>query len=53
LVDYVLTHELAHLSEAHHGPPFWQLLARVVPDYDERKRELARRGAGLWFGGVS
>lgn len=53
LVDYVLAHELAHLREAHHGPAFWQLLARVMPDYDERKRELAQRGAGLWFGGMS
>jgi predicted metal-dependent hydrolase len=50
LVDYVLAHELAHLRAAHHGPAFWQLLARVMPDYDERKRELAQRGAGLWFG---
>ncbi|HEY0637608.1 MAG TPA: SprT family zinc-dependent metalloprotease [Pseudonocardiaceae bacterium] len=53
LVEYVLVHELAHLREAHHGPAFWQLLARVMPDYEERKRELARRGARLWFGGVS
>lgn len=53
LVDYVLAHELAHLREAHHGPAFWRLLARVMPDYDERKRELAQRGAGLWFGGAS
>jgi predicted metal-dependent hydrolase len=53
LVDYVLAHELAHLREPHHGPAFWQLLARVMPDYDERKRELARRGAGLWFGGTA
>jgi len=53
LVDYVLAHELAHLREAHHGPAFWQLLARAMPDYDERKRELAQRGARLWFGGTS
>jgi predicted metal-dependent hydrolase len=53
LVDYVLAHELAHLREAHHGPDFWHLLARVMPDYDERKQELAKRGAGLWFGGTS
>jgi predicted metal-dependent hydrolase len=53
LVEYVLVHELAHLREAHHGPDFWQLLGRVMPDYDERKQELAKRGAGLWFGGVS
>ena len=53
LVDYVLAHELAHLREPHHGPAFWQLVGRVMPDYDERKRELATRGAGLWFGGTS
>jgi len=53
LVDYVVAHELAHLREPHHGPAFWQLLARVMPDYDERKRELAQRGARLWFGGTS
>lgn len=53
LVDYVLAHELAHLREAHHGPDFWQLLARAMPDYDERKQELAKRGASLWFGGTS
>lgn len=29
------------------------LLGRVMPDYDERKQELAKRGAALWFGGVS
>jgi len=53
LVEYVLVHELAHLREPHHGPDFWQLLGRVMPEYGERKQELAKRGAGLWFGGVS
>jgi len=53
LVDYVLAHELAHLREPHHGPDFWQLLGRVMPDYSERKQELAKRGASLWFGGTS
>lgn len=27
VVDYVLVHELAHLLEAGHGPPFWALVA--------------------------
>jgi predicted metal-dependent hydrolase len=51
LIDYVLAHELAHLRQAHHGPSFWQLLGRVMPDYGDRKAELAKVGAGLWFGG--
>ena len=46
LVEYVLAHELAHLREPHHGPAFWQLLARVMPDYEERKRELASVALG-------
>jgi predicted metal-dependent hydrolase len=50
LIEYVLAHELAHLREPHHGPAFWQSLARVLPDYDDRKNELANRGAALWFG---
>ncbi|MBN1091823.1 M48 family metallopeptidase [Blastococcus sp. TML/M2B] len=50
LVDYVLVHELAHLREPHHGPAFWQVLARAMPDYDGKKEELAQRGARLWFG---
>lgn len=53
LIDYVLAHELAHLREAHHGPVFWQVLARSLPDYDLRKDELARVGAGMWLGGRS
>lgn len=50
LVEYVVAHELAHLREPHHGPSFWQLLGRVLPDFEDRKSELARVGAGLWIG---
>jgi hypothetical protein len=53
LVDYVLVHELTHLHEPHHGPAFWQLLARIMPEYEERKQELAIRGSRLWFGNTS
>lgn len=52
LVDYVLVHELAHLREPHHGSAFWQLLDRAMPDYEERKGELALKGSRLWMGGV-
>jgi predicted metal-dependent hydrolase len=52
LIDYVVAHELAHLREPHHGPAFWQLLARAMPDYGERKNQLAHVGAQLWFGEV-
>ena len=39
-IDYVITHELCHLKEHHHGPKFWRLMERVMPDYEERKRRL-------------
>ena len=39
-IDYVLTHELAHRVEHHHGAEFWRLLDRVMPDWRERKNVL-------------
>ena len=50
LLDYVLAHELAHLREPHHGPAFWVVLRRAMPDFDDRKDELAMTGSGLWVG---
>ncbi|ORC20171.1 hypothetical protein BXO91_23975 [Rhodococcus qingshengii] len=50
LVEYVLAHELAHLREPHHGPAFWQLLGRALPDFDERKGKLADIGGTTWTG---
>lgn len=42
LLDYVLLHELCHLKVPHHGPSFWNLLARCLPDWRERKADLDR-----------
>jgi predicted metal-dependent hydrolase len=39
-VDYVLIHELAHLKHHDHGPEFWRLLDRHVPDWQTRKARL-------------
>lgn len=39
-IDYVITHELCHLKEKHHGPRFWRLLERLMPDYEERRKRL-------------
>jgi predicted metal-dependent hydrolase len=50
LVEYVLAHELAHLREPHHGPAFWQLLGRAMPDFDQRKIALAEAGTSIWMG---
>ena len=42
LIDYVVVHELAHLHEANHSPRFWGWVARVMPDYKQRRLALRR-----------
>jgi predicted metal-dependent hydrolase len=39
-LDYVILHELCHHKVRRHGPRFWGLLKRLMPDYEERQREL-------------
>jgi predicted metal-dependent hydrolase len=44
LIDYVVAHEVAHLVEMNHSARFWRTVARVVPDYPERRAEVRREG---------
>ncbi|PYD46584.1 M48 family metallopeptidase [Novacetimonas pomaceti] len=39
-IDYVILHELCHLKEHNHGPAFWALLERVMPDWERHKVRL-------------
>jgi predicted metal-dependent hydrolase len=41
-IDYVISQELCHLAEPHHGPAFYGLLGRVMPDWEKRKLRLER-----------
>jgi predicted metal-dependent hydrolase len=41
-IDYVITHELCHVAEPHHGSSFFSLLAQVMPDWEKRKEKLER-----------
>jgi len=43
-IDYVITHELCHLVVHNHSPGFWRLLGRLMPDWEERRRQLSRFG---------
>lgn len=39
-VDLVVVHELCHIREKNHGPGFYALLERYLPDYRERRKLL-------------
>jgi len=45
LLDYVVVHELVHLKELHHQPPFWRGVESVLPDYRERRKRLRGESA--------
>lgn len=40
LQDYLIIHELCHVREFHHGPSFWELVARHCPEHKAARREL-------------
>lgn len=41
-IRYVVAHETAHLAEKHHGPEFWRVLERMMPDYEQHLSSLRR-----------
>lgn len=47
ILDYVAAHEVAHLAEMNHGPRFWALVRKTLPDYDASKRWLQVYGLDL------
>lgn len=47
LIDYVLGHEVVHLTHRSHGPEFWAALGRMMPDYEDRRRRLRALGPAL------
>ena len=39
-LDYVIIHELCHIKVRHHGPDFWRMVSRYLPDYLKVRRAL-------------
>lgn len=46
-IEYVAAHELCHLLVAGHGPDFYRLLDRALPDWRRRKQLLNQPDLGL------
>ena len=42
VIDYVVVHELAHITETNHSPSFWAIVEGVLPDYKERQAMLKK-----------
>lgn len=44
LCEYVVAHELCHTRVFNHGAAFWQEVARILPDWRERRKTLRAQG---------
>ena len=47
ILDYVVVHELCHLTFMNHSKDFWNKVASVMPEYKEYKRWLKDHGHEL------
>ena len=45
--DYVLVHELMHLTRMDHSPNYWKLVAKACPEYLNARRWLREHGRSL------
>ena len=44
ILDYIVVHEVCHLIHMNHSDAFWELLQKVLPDYEKRKEWLKNNG---------
>jgi predicted metal-dependent hydrolase len=47
IVEYVIIHELCHLKHLNHSKTYWNLVARVIPDFRQRRKWLKVNGLQL------
>jgi predicted metal-dependent hydrolase len=47
VIDYVITHELCHLTHHNHSPAFWQLVTQFIPDFKQHRQWLKANGHTL------
>ena len=47
LIDYIVVHEMAHLTHKHHSREYWALVHRTLPDANSRRGRLREAGHEL------
>jgi len=47
VIDYVVSHEIAHLAELNHSKDFWEKVRKMFPIYREYRTWLKRHGHKL------
>ena len=47
LAEYIVVHELAHLTHQNHSTDYWALVSRVMPDMQRRRQRLREAGRAL------
>jgi len=47
VIEYLVVHELVHLIHPNHSRDFWQTVAEIIPDYQEKKEWLRINGRRL------
>lgn len=49
VIDYVVIHELCHLTHMNHDRSFWRRVGSVMPEYKEKEAYLAKHGQSMTF----
>ena len=47
LIEYIVVHELIHLTIKTHSTDFWALVSKAMPDAQQRRRHLREAGQAL------
>lgn len=45
--NYVVIHELCHRKEMNHSSKFWAEVAKIMPDYEEKRKWLRENGEAI------